>query len=166
VKEAVAPKVPTISGTLPADIRKSAFWNGLGCSPADDRYAHCCQNHPPSPQTPKDLVELLTKAAVDMSKDPKFLSMAEKLNPGAPRLTGENLLVAFRLGVSARPEVVGFMKTVLTKKIWHSFRLVNCGNAVSDAGRVFPRNQVHHGDTEDTEGNFLMIQSRLGGTGS
>lgn len=68
------------------------------------------------PQTPKNLAELVLKGALEMTRDPKFLEEAEKLNPNAPRLAGESLTTAYRLGVTARRELIDYMQKVFLEK--------------------------------------------------
>ncbi len=116
VREAAAPNVPTIKelyeqifGKPPAGLAWEAFANLIG-----SRTVGKCQTLPP--QTPKQCVEIVTKAAAEMVKDPKFLEEAEKLSPGATRFVGKDLLSPYRLGVSGRPEVVEYMKKIYIEK--------------------------------------------------
>ena len=56
------------------------------------------------------------KAVTEMLKDPKFLEESERLSPKATHLTGDVLVKGFPKGVQGTPEVVNFMKKVLTEK--------------------------------------------------
>lgn len=116
VKEPAAPNVPTVKelyeqifGKAPSGLAWDTLVNQAGMRTVAKGLVL-------PPQTPKDLAELVTKAAVEMTKDPKFLEEADKLNPNAPRLAGENLTAGYRLGVSARPEVIQYMKKVFLEK--------------------------------------------------
>lgn len=68
------------------------------------------------PTTPADIIEVWRKAAIDMTKDPKFLKDANMLIPAAAHLTGKKLAKNFPLSVAAPAELVEFMKKLLTKK--------------------------------------------------
>ncbi|MDI7258755.1 MAG: hypothetical protein QME90_02415 [Thermodesulfobacteriota bacterium] len=116
VKEPAAPNVPTI---------KELYQQIFGKAPSGIAWDVCLlqiglrtlgKGIVLPPQTPKHCVELLSKAAIEVTKDPKFVNEAEKLGPGVFRLVGEDLVTAFRLGVTARPEVVEYMKKVYLEK--------------------------------------------------
>ncbi|MDI7260463.1 MAG: hypothetical protein QME90_11150 [Thermodesulfobacteriota bacterium] len=116
VKEAAAPNVPTtkelyrqIYGKAPSGVAWEIVVLMTGMRTIGKAIVL-------PPQTPKELANLLTKAAIDMAKDPKYLELAEKLNEGAPSLVGEDVIAAFRLGTSSHPKTTEFMKKVLTEK--------------------------------------------------
>jgi len=68
------------------------------------------------PKTPAEIVNIYRKAAVEMVKDPKYLAESQKIEPGARYRVGEALAHTYLDGISARPEVVEFMKKVLSEK--------------------------------------------------
>ncbi len=68
------------------------------------------------PKTPADIVDSYRKAAVEMVKDPGFLGESERMEPGARYLVGETLARSYLAGISARPEVVEFVKKVQSEK--------------------------------------------------
>jgi hypothetical protein len=116
VKEPAAPNVPTI---------KELYEQIFGKAPAGLAWEACAlligtrtvgKSQVLPPQTPKQYVEIVTKAVVEMIKDPKFLEESERLSPGTPRSAGQNLIEPYRVGVSGRPEVIQYMKKVYTEK--------------------------------------------------
>jgi hypothetical protein len=66
--------------------------------------------------TPPEILNILRKAAIDMSKDAKFIDEANKLTPGAPHFIGDELIEAYPEGVSAPSEVIQYMKKVYIEK--------------------------------------------------
>ncbi|MDI7260739.1 MAG: hypothetical protein QME90_12560 [Thermodesulfobacteriota bacterium] len=68
------------------------------------------------PKTPAEIVNVYRKAAVEMVKDPEFLAESKKIEPGGRHLVGEPLARTYLDGISARPEVVAFIKKVLSEK--------------------------------------------------
>lgn len=122
VKEPPAPNVPTIKelyeqifGKAPSGITWDVCLLQVGLRTVGKGIVM-------PPQTPKNCVELLSKAAMEVTKDPKFLNEAKKFGAGALRLTGKGLVTAFRLAVTARPEVIEYMKKVYVEKYNVLFR--------------------------------------------
>jgi tripartite-type tricarboxylate transporter receptor subunit TctC len=68
------------------------------------------------PKVPADVVAVWRKAAIDMTKDPKFLKDAAKLIPNAPHMTGRSLAKNYPSGVSGPPDLIRFMRKVLEEK--------------------------------------------------
>ncbi|MDI7260578.1 MAG: hypothetical protein QME90_11735 [Thermodesulfobacteriota bacterium] len=66
--------------------------------------------------TPKEVVEILRKAAEDMAKDPKALNDTAKVAPGASYLTGPKLVGIFPSAVQGSPDLVEFVRKVLGEK--------------------------------------------------
>ena len=71
--------------------------------------------------TPRELVDIVQKAAVEMIKDPAFTKEADMLNPGAPRYAGVEAARVYRAGIQADPESVKYMKGILTEKFGVKF---------------------------------------------
>lgn len=61
-------------------------------------------------------MDIYRKAVAQMLKNPKFLEESERLSPNAPHLTGDVLVKGHPKGVQGTPEVVNFMRKVLTEK--------------------------------------------------
>ena len=68
------------------------------------------------PKTPKEILDVYGKAVNQMVKDPKFIYERSKLMPGSGYFVRDTLLKIFLDGISARPEVVAYMKKVLSEK--------------------------------------------------
>ncbi|MDI7261971.1 MAG: hypothetical protein QME90_18915, partial [Thermodesulfobacteriota bacterium] len=68
------------------------------------------------PKTPAEIVNIYRKAAVEMVNSLEFHNESEKIEPGARYLVGETLARTYLDGISARPEVVEFIKKVLSEK--------------------------------------------------
>lgn len=66
--------------------------------------------------TPADIVDVFRKSAIKMAKDPKFLKDSEKVAPGASYWVGETLVKLYPSAVSGPPELLKFMKKILTEK--------------------------------------------------
>jgi tripartite-type tricarboxylate transporter receptor subunit TctC len=73
-------------------------------------------------QTPAELVDIVKKAAIEMTKDPKFLADSEKDSPGATHFTGEGLARAYPAGVQGPPVVIQFIKKVYAEKYGVTFQ--------------------------------------------
>jgi hypothetical protein len=71
--------------------------------------------------TPADIVKAFEEATAKMVKDAKFLEDAEMMNPGAPHFFGKNFVKAYPAGVSGAPEVIKYMKKILTEKYGITF---------------------------------------------
>ena len=66
------------------------------------------------PKTPEEILDVYGKAVKQMVKDPKFLHERDRLIPGSGYFDRETLLKIYLDGISARPEVVTYMKKVLS----------------------------------------------------
>lgn len=51
-----------------------------------------------------------------MVEDPVFLTEINKMNPGCSFMVGDALVAGYPKGVSVTPEVVAFMKKILSEK--------------------------------------------------
>ncbi|MDI7259736.1 MAG: tripartite tricarboxylate transporter substrate-binding protein [Thermodesulfobacteriota bacterium] len=66
--------------------------------------------------TPPNIVKIYRDAFAKMVKDPNFLKESDLLNPGAPHFIGDKLTSGYPKGVSGPPEVIQFMRKVLSEK--------------------------------------------------
>ena len=71
--------------------------------------------------TPADIVDTFQQAVAGMVNDQTFLKESEKLNPGASHFFGKGLIRSFPAVVSGPPELVRFMKELLSKKYGVTF---------------------------------------------
>ena len=68
------------------------------------------------PKTPPKIVKIYRDAFVKMVKDPKFIKESDRLQGVMPHLVGKELAESYPAGVSGPPEVVKFMRKLLSEK--------------------------------------------------
>ena len=71
--------------------------------------------------TPRELVDIIQKAAIEMIKDPAFMKDADIVNPGAPRYAGVEAGKVYKMGVQADPIPVNYMKGIWSEKFGLKF---------------------------------------------
>ncbi len=116
IREKAAPDIPTpaelyqkIHGRSPSGLVWEAYKLVAGSSTYNKTVLL-------PPNTPKEYVDIFRKASIEMVKDRAFLEESERMNPGSPHMVGEELAIGYPKGVSGPPEVIQFMRKVLTQK--------------------------------------------------
>ena len=66
--------------------------------------------------TPADIADMYDQAVAAMVKDPKFLRESERLDPGAQLFIGKKLVSNYPKAVSGPPDLIQYMKKVLSEK--------------------------------------------------
>lgn len=68
------------------------------------------------PDTPQDILDILSQACIDLAKDKDFLDVAERLVPGAPHFVGEDVAKGFPIGIAMSAELTQHMQKVLSEE--------------------------------------------------
>jgi tripartite-type tricarboxylate transporter receptor subunit TctC len=116
IREKAAPDVPTpaelyreVYGKAPSGLTWEAYKLVVGSSTYNKTLIL-------PPNTPAEYVDIFRTAAAKMVKDPKFLAESQKMNPDSPHIIGKELVKGYPKGVSGEPEVIEFMKKLLSEK--------------------------------------------------
>jgi hypothetical protein len=115
-REPAAPDVPTapelyerVYGKKPTGL----VWKSYKIIAGSRTYGKCILV---PKDVPSDMVNTFRASVAKLVKDPKFLKDSERINPGAPHFYGKALTRNYPAGIAAPPDVVEFMKKILSEK--------------------------------------------------